>query len=509
MTVKKIMMADMHMIVISMLFTALFTSPLIQSVSADDDIFDIPTLFDEATEHFMIGEYSQAIIIYNKILEISPDHTKTLLMKGVAESNQDRHKNSILTFKKVLQSDPENLMAIIGIGVGFGNFGEYKQAHKYFLMANEISPENHIVKNYKEFAENVIQRYPYNEVEGPKIFEVAKVEDIPEWIKNSAGWWAEDKITDIEFIASLQFLIKNNIIKIEDVQRIESNSTVLPVWIKNNAEWWAEDKITDQDFLSGIYYMIENGIIIIEIPEKDEITEEEQLVLDRNLWEYERYIDRVIKTVENDTRYIEYPNPSNDVIKKFMRDYVRWNFEQQLQIGNSSFPSPTYTEVDNTYIVDYKVYVNQQPGGLPLDHVSTLVNSFTYWEARTLSTDGGQDVKIKFTTTNSKTDANLWVTWVVRSLGENVLGHANLGKGVVEVALGGYGCDGNFQLFHVDTVEKIMTHELGHGIGLMHSSNTNNIMYPSLNDVQYAYCLLDVNKQFTKDVSGIVLKKQS
>ena len=450
----------MHMIVISILFTALFTSPLIQSVSADDDIFDIPTLFDEATEHFMIGEYSQAIIIYNKILEISPDHTKTLLMKGVAESNQDRHKNSILTFKKVLQSDPENLMAIIGIGVGFGNFGEYKQAHKYFLMANEISPENHIVKNYKEFAENVIQRYPYNEVEGPKIFEVAKVEVIPEWIKNSAGWWAEDKITD-------------------------------------------------QDFLSGIYYMIENGIIIIEIPEKDEITEEEQLVLDRNLWEYERYHDRVIKTVENDTRYIEYPNPSNDVIKKFMRDYVRWNFEQQLQIGNSSFPSPTYTEVDNTYIVDYKVYVNQQPGGLPLDHVSTLVNSFTYWEARTLSTDGGQDVKIKFTTTNSKTDANLWVTWVVRSLGENVLGHANLGKGVVEVALGGYGCDGNFQLFHVDTVEKIMTHELGHGIGLMHSSNKNNIMYPSLNDVQYAYCLLDVNKQFTKDVSGIVLKKQS
>ena len=233
-------------------------------------------------------------------------------MKGVAESNQDRHKNSILTFKKVLQSDPENLMAIIGIGVGFGNFGEYKQAHKYFLMANEISPENHIVKNYKEFAENVIQRYPYNEVEGPKIFEVAKVEDIPEWIKNSAGWWAEDKITDIEFIASLQFLIKNNIIMIEDVQRIESNSTVLPVWIKNNAEWWAEDKITDQDFLSGIYYMIENGIIIIEIPEKDGITEEEQLVLDRNLWEYERYLDRVIKTVENDTRYIEYPNPSND-----------------------------------------------------------------------------------------------------------------------------------------------------------------------------------------------------
>ena len=78
----------------------------------------------------------------------------------------------------------------------------------------------------------------------------------------------------------------------------------VPDWIKNNAGWWAANEITDQDFLSGIYYMIENGIIVIEIPEKGEITKEEQLVLDRNLWEFERYLDRIIKTIENDTRYI-------------------------------------------------------------------------------------------------------------------------------------------------------------------------------------------------------------
>ena len=101
------------------------------------------------------------------------------------------------------------------------------------------------------------------------------------------------------------------------------------------------------------------------------------------------------------------------------------------------------------------------------------------------------------------------MTWVVRSLGENVLGHANLGKGVVEVALGGYGCDGNFQLYHVETVKQIMTHELGHGIGLLHSDKRSDIMYPSLGNVDYAYCLLDVNKQFTKELTGIVLKNQS
>ena len=115
--------------------------------------------------------------------------------------------------------------------------------------------------------------------------------------------------------------------------------------------------------------------------------------------------------------------------------------------------------------------MNEQPSGLPLDHVSTLVNSFKVWEEMEFSANDGKKVKINFVTTKMRGDANLWVTWVVRDLGEGVLGHANLGKGIVEVALGGYGCDGNFQLFHVDTVEYIMTHELGHGIGLRHSED--------------------------------------
>ncbi len=76
-------------------------------------------------------------------------------------------------------------------------------------------------------------------------------------------------------------------------------------------------------------------------------------------------------------------------------------------------------------------------------------------------------------------------------MGEGVLGHANLGKGVVEVAIGGYGCDGSFQLFDNDTVEYIMTHELGHSLGFGHSNNPDKVMYHALSNVNYAYCLLN------------------
>ena len=78
----------------------------------------------------------------------------------------------------------------------------------------------------------------------------------------------------------------------------------------------------------------------------------------------------------------------------------------------------------------------------------------------------------------------------MRNLGDGVLGHANLGKGVVEVGLGGYGCDGTTQLFTIETVETIMKHELGHSLGFEHTTDRNNLMYPSIKNTNYAYCLL-------------------
>lgn len=42
-------------------------------------------------------------------------------------------------------------------------------------------------------------------------------------------------------------------------------SPVVPNWIKNNALWWSEDKLTDNEFLTGIKYLLENEIIKVRI----------------------------------------------------------------------------------------------------------------------------------------------------------------------------------------------------------------------------------------------------
>ena len=471
------------------LLFSLMSNPVFAS-----ETIDIQELYKKANEHLLIGELHEAVEIYDEILEIYPENVNTLVMKGVALSNLDRHKQSLIEFYKALEFDPKNILALTGMGVGFGNFGEYKEAQLYFENAYEIKPNNHVITNYKDFAQKTVEKYPYNEVDKPEIFEIDVVETVPTWVKNTAGWWADGTIGDSEFITGLQFLIKNNIIEIDSVQATEDKVQAIPTWVKNTAGWWAENKIPDKEFLSGISFLITNGFLVIDILDISQISEESKKNSDRNLWEFSRYLDRIEKTVINDKRYIEYPNPSSDVIKKFLRDYVKWNFDQQIEIGNKDFPNPEYVLVDDIYHLEYKIYINDQPIGLPLDHVSTLINSFKYWEDIELSANDGKPVKIHFVTTKSRIDANLWVTWVVRDIGENVLGHANLGKGVIEVALGGYGCDGNFQLFHVDTVETIMTHELGHGVGLKHSKNPDSIMYPTIKKVKYAYCLLDVNQ---------------
>ena len=436
------------------------TFVLLLSASIDDvygeGIRDVPNLYEKANEHFMNGEYHEAIEIYDKILEISPTNAKTSLMKGIALDNLERHKASILEFYKVNQQEPENITALIGLGVGFGNYGEYKQALEYFEQAYELAPDNHVVENYYEFATKTAKKYPYNEAEKPEVFTLNIPQTVPAWIKNTAGWWATDKIPD-------------------------------------------------EEFLKGINFLIDNGLLIIDLPEVQGMSEEKKKIDDRNQWEFARYLDRIENIVSKDKRYIEYPNPSNDVIKKFLRDYVKWNYDQQIEIGNQGFPNPEYVLIDDVYHLEYKIYVNDQPAALPLDHVSTLTNSFKMWEDMEFNASDGKAVKINFVTTPTKTNANLWVTWVVRDLGEGVLGHANLGKGIVEVALGGYGCDGNFQLFHVNTVEYIMTHELGHGIGLKHSKDPNSIMYPSMKSTQYAYCMLDIDKKI--NTGSIVLKK--
>ena len=440
-------------------------------------------LYDNANESFRNGQYKEAIIIYDKILEQIPDNQATLRMKGIAHSNLGNHEESLRQFFMVLQHQPNDVVALTAMGAGFGNLGEYHEAQYYFEKALEQKPKSKVIQNYKEFTERVIAKYPYIATEKPEKTYKTGLIHIPQWIKPVAKWWSEDKIEDSEFVKALHFLLEKEIIQIQLIPKSTQTSSTIPLWVKDNAGWWAEDKINDRDFVSGIQYMMENGIIKIKISKYNEDIHKEQ----QREW-FDKYLRNISKNISDEKRYIEYANPSADVIKKFLRDYIKWNFEEEVKSASGKFPDPFYEVINDAYLIHYKVFINDQPTGLPLDHVSTLQDSFVFWEEQEL-TINDKKAKINFEVIQNKHEANIWITWVVRDLGEGVLGHAHLGKGVAEVTLGDYSCDGSFQLYDVSSVKQIMTHELGHSIGLPHIEDTTNIMHPSMSP-EYAYCLL-------------------
>lgn len=130
------------------------------------------------------------------------------------------------------------------------------------INTNELKvtfPENDITisGNLKDKTKDgIIWLYAFS-VQAPN----HETDSIPQWIKNNAAWWSEGTITDLEFLTAIEFLIENDIMKIQGVIKNSESSDVIPLWIKNNADWWSSGLISDDDFISGIKYLIEVGII--------------------------------------------------------------------------------------------------------------------------------------------------------------------------------------------------------------------------------------------------------
>ncbi len=71
----------------------------------------------------------------------------------------------------------------------------------------------------------------------------------------------------IVFFIGLSIPVSNFAFAVNDV----------PDWIKNNAKWWAEGKITGQEYMTALQYLIDEGILQIsttEIPLLDGVTQD-------------------------------------------------------------------------------------------------------------------------------------------------------------------------------------------------------------------------------------------
>ena len=167
----------------------------------------------------------------------------------------------------ITDSSGKEIWSNIGVGETYlGILAPYGIYQESILIPTDEQYEIKLIltgKNSKNFENFVVSKSDF-QISSNSILKNEKTNVIPDWIKNNAEWWAAGLIDDDSFIQGIQFLVKENILKIPPTTQGSSSESEIPDWIKNNAEWWAAGLIDDDSFIQGIQFLIKEGILVIQ-----------------------------------------------------------------------------------------------------------------------------------------------------------------------------------------------------------------------------------------------------
>ncbi len=87
---------------------------------------------------------------------------------------------------------------------------------------------------------------------------------VPDWIRNTAEWWAIGEISDSTFVSGIEFMLENDIIRVSNISPSGNISEEgIPAWIRNSAHWWSQDLISEEEFINSLKFLIQQGVITI------------------------------------------------------------------------------------------------------------------------------------------------------------------------------------------------------------------------------------------------------
>ncbi len=83
---------------------------------------------------------------------------------------------------------------------------------------------------------------------------------LPMGTKQVAVTCIDGDISDTFF---MKFLIRENHTLFSTEQNSEPENVKIPYWIKDTTGWWIDEKISDKEFASSLEYLIKKGIILV------------------------------------------------------------------------------------------------------------------------------------------------------------------------------------------------------------------------------------------------------
>jgi len=83
---------------------------------------------------------------------------------------------------------------------------------------------------------------------------------LPIGTKQVAVAWIQEDISDTFF---MKFLIMQNPTLFSTEQNSEPENVKIPHWVKAITGWWIDEKISDKEFVAALEYLIKVGIIVV------------------------------------------------------------------------------------------------------------------------------------------------------------------------------------------------------------------------------------------------------
>ena len=228
-------------------------------------------------------------------------------------------------------------------------------------------------------------------VVGMSVIPFSFSEEIPDWVKHTAQWWADRKISQSDFTNALESLIKDGIINIPPTEMAPPGpDKIIPDWVRNTAGWWADDYIPDSDFINAIQYLVSIGLIevkvstsepveeIVEIKKSiplmlliegyDTVTPEKKFVLDVLVFDAEKYPQasptfnrNAAYTVDGVSVNIELHNEEGQI--HTFSGTTKDGFLRYEILARETSQDGTLWMINNLYTVDVSVSLDEENTG--------------------------------------------------------------------------------------------------------------------------------------------------